>query len=84
MTEEGGLTMQAYEGYIENGQFHPIGQPMRLLGRHRVVLTVLDEPVASSKVDRPPKKWKGSLSALDNPIQVPDFKVFTREELHER
>ena len=74
--------MQAYEGYIENGRFYPMGQPMKLLGRRRVILTVLDEPAPASKES--PKKWKGNLSALDNPIQISDFKVFSRRELHER
>jgi hypothetical protein len=36
--------MQAYEGFIENGQFYPIGTPTRIKGRRRVIMTVLDEP----------------------------------------
>ena len=70
--------MQAYEGYMENGQFFPAGQPVKMPGRRRVILTVLDEPTPETN-----KKWKGSLSALDNPIHVPDFRAFSREELHE-
>jgi len=73
------LAMQAYEGYMENGQFFPVEQQMRISGRRRVILTVLDEPASKSR-----KKWTGNLSALDNPIQVSDFRVFSREELHER
>ena len=37
--------MQAYEGYFENGLFYPIGAPVSIQGRRRVILTVLDEPV---------------------------------------
>lgn len=39
------MNMQAYEGYLEDGRFYPIGQPVKIKGRHRVILTVLDEPV---------------------------------------
>jgi len=74
--------MQAYEGYLENGQFFPIGQPIQIVGRHRVIMTVFDEPVPVFK--DVPKKWKGNLPALDYPIQVEDFKILSREELHER
>ena len=35
--------MQAYEGYLENGRFYPIGQSMKIQGRQRVILTVLGE-----------------------------------------
>jgi len=35
--------LQAYEGYLENGQVHPIGAPVRVSGRRRVVVTILDE-----------------------------------------
>ena len=30
------------------------------------------------------KKWPGKLSVFDNPIYVDDFKIYSREELHER
>ena len=30
------------------------------------------------------KKWKGNLSVFENPIYVQDFKMYSREELHER
>jgi hypothetical protein len=36
--------MQAYEGYIDNGKFFPTGILMRITGRRRVIVTVLDEP----------------------------------------
>ncbi|MCL2544729.1 MAG: hypothetical protein FWE77_02290 [Clostridia bacterium] len=74
--------MQAYEGYIEDGRFYPIGQPFEIPGRRRVILTVLDELTPESK--EATKKWRGGLSSLDNPFEVPDFRAFSREELHER
>ena len=37
--------MQAYEGYVENGRFYPIGLLTRIAGRQRAILTVLDEPM---------------------------------------
>ena len=35
--------LQAYEGYLEEGRFYPVGPPVRLHGRCRVVVTVLDD-----------------------------------------
>jgi len=42
------MQTQAYEGYVESGQFYPKEIPIRLSGRFRAVLTVLDVPVALS------------------------------------
>ena len=36
--------MQAVKGYVENGQFHPLGAVALLPGRIKAVLTILDEP----------------------------------------
>ncbi|MCL2387703.1 MAG: hypothetical protein FWC89_09185 [Defluviitaleaceae bacterium] len=36
--------MQAYEGYVEGGQFYPTGIPIRVAGRFKAILTVLDAP----------------------------------------
>ena len=41
--------MQAYEGYFENGRFFPIGPLISIQGRRRVILTVLDEPIADNE-----------------------------------
>jgi len=35
--------MQAYEGYLENGQFFPIGINPSMVGRQRVIMTVLGD-----------------------------------------
>ena len=39
------MRVQAYEGYVEGGQFYPIEKPISLDGRFRAVLTVLDIPM---------------------------------------
>jgi len=35
--------LQAYEGYLEQGRFYPIGPQISIQGRRRVIMTVLDE-----------------------------------------
>jgi len=35
--------MQAYEGYLEDGRFFPLGTQAKLTGRQRVIVTVLDD-----------------------------------------
>jgi len=51
-----------------------------------IMLTPFQETLNESNPENGciPKKWKGNLSALDNPIHVPGFRAFSREELHER
>ena len=39
------MQAQAYEGYIEGGQFYPKEIPIHQAGRYRAILTVLDIPV---------------------------------------
>ena len=36
--------LQAYEGYLEKGRFYPIGAPVSIQGRCRVIVMVLDGP----------------------------------------
>jgi hypothetical protein len=63
------MIMQAYEGYFENGRFTPIGQPLSIQGRRRVILTVFDEP-AQKKQSRI-KAWDEffeSVNASDETI----------------
>ena len=38
------MQVQAYEGYVEGGQFYPKEKSINLTGRFRAVLTVLDIP----------------------------------------
>ena len=67
--------MQAYEGYIENGNIFPIGQIARVSERKKVIITVLDEPASVSVVDSSREKQKRrkaweDLQALCDEIQV--------------
>ena len=39
------MQAQAYEGYVEDGQFYPKGTLVRLPGRRRAMLTILSEQV---------------------------------------
>jgi hypothetical protein len=57
--------MQAYEGFFENGQFYPIGQPVNLLGRRRVVLTVFDEPGAEQNETPQARAWGEFFEAVN-------------------
>ena len=41
--------LQAYEGYLENGRFYPVGSPVNIEGRRRVIVTVLDKPINESR-----------------------------------
>jgi hypothetical protein len=63
----------------------------------RIILNVLDDQKAEplmlllrdlSYVDIEEndglKIWDGSIKAIDSPITVGDFRVYSREELHER
>ena len=50
-------TMQAYEGYIENGQFVPIKKVARIPGKWRAVLTILDEQIKLSETEDNETFW---------------------------
>ena len=50
--------MQAYEGYFEDGQFYPIGQPVSIRGRRRVVMTVLEDSAAVQTETPQAKAWR--------------------------
>jgi len=41
--------LRAYEGYTEEGKIFPIGFPTGLVGRHKVIITILDEPTGEQK-----------------------------------
>jgi hypothetical protein len=47
--EKGRDIMQAYEGYLEDGQFYPTVTQTALKGRRRVIMTVLDEERGDEK-----------------------------------
>lgn len=63
----------------------------------KIVLNVKDEQKANlllslfrdleyveAKAEATEKVWLGDLPVFENPISVPNFKMYTREELYER
>jgi len=44
--------LKTFEGYLENDRFYPSGATMSILGRRKVVVTILDEsePVTEEKL----------------------------------
>ena len=42
--------MQAYEGYVENGTFFPIGNFIRIPERKRAIITIFDEPIPANEL----------------------------------
>jgi len=58
--------MQAYEGYFENGRVFPIGVPATIKGRHRVIITVLDEPAPEVKETAHTTSWKKFLRGIND------------------
>jgi len=70
--------MQEYEGYFENGEFTPIGKSIKITGRRRAIMLVLDEPTQLSSEEKAFRTaW---LKKLDEAIilsvneDLPDFK----------
>jgi len=49
--------MQVFEGYIENGQFRPIGLPRIAPEWNRALLTVLDEPIKLTEIEERKAFW---------------------------
>ena len=50
--------LQAYEGYLEKGRFYPIGSPVSIQGRRRVIVTVLDDTTPEQKETSQAKAWR--------------------------
>ena len=44
--------LQTYEGYFEDGRFHQTGQALRIAGRRRAFITILDEPTRDDETVR--------------------------------
>lgn len=71
--------MQAIKGYVKNGQFYPIGKVKQSPVRVKAVLTILDEPLESSKPEEEKNtrvEWLSRLnSAISNSIneELPDI-----------
>ena len=79
--------LQAYEGYIENGRFYPLGQPLDIQGRRRAIITVFDEPHRQD-TNASPAVWLAEFNRLledsgDEELSMADFPRanFTRENL---
>ncbi|MCL2020366.1 MAG: hypothetical protein FWG70_11530 [Oscillospiraceae bacterium] len=57
--------MQAYEGYLENGRFTSLDMPTRMVGRRRVIMTVLNEPVQNEPAEnKHAMSWKKFLNEI--------------------
>lgn len=67
--------MLAVKGYVENGQFHPLGAVASLPGRIKAVLTILDEPVEAMKQESELDFWKNIDRLVDEAASeaMPDF-----------
>ncbi|MCL2010407.1 MAG: hypothetical protein FWG71_07660 [Synergistaceae bacterium] len=76
------MLTQTYEGYIENGQFYPIGE-VNIQGRRRVTLTVFNEPIPEQKETSQAEAWREFFEAVNaSDEEVPEtFErvSFTRE-----
>ena len=80
--------MEAYEGYVENGQFYPVGRDMRVSGRRRAVVTILDEPIKPSKQAGLTKEekerreaWLKKMDAAIDASLDEDFDVIPRSQV---
>jgi len=55
--------LQAYEGFLEENRFYPIGTPINIKGRKKVIVTVLgDEPIHTKEVSEASKAKVEKLS----------------------
>ena len=73
--------LQAYEGYLEEGQVYTVMPLVRVKNRRRVIITVLDEPAQDSEtVQRVAAldKFFAEIEASDE-----DVPVFERVKLRE-
>ena len=78
------MQIQAYEGYVEGGQFYPKEKPIHLSGRFRAILTVLDVPIQTD--DSPPLRmeWLNRLEAavaLSSDEELPDWPFERSKEM---
>ena len=78
------MQAQAYDGYVENGRFYPKNTLVRLPGRFRAVLTILDVPTTEETTTN----WADELHRMimdsgDEKLCKEDFPRanFTREHL---
>ena len=50
--------LQAYEGFLDKGRFYPLGPSVRIQGRRRVIVTVLDEPATDQNETPQAVAWR--------------------------
>ncbi|MDR1687200.1 MAG: hypothetical protein LBS21_01140 [Clostridiales bacterium] len=66
--------MLAYEGYFENGHFCPIGDIIKVPGRSRALLTILDEPVLEADTANRLRAIDNFFAEIeDSAEEVPEF-----------
>lgn len=58
--------MEAYEGYLENGRFFPIGEKVTIPGRRKVLLTLVDDPAPKHAETPQAKAWREFFEAVNN------------------
>jgi len=78
------MQAQAYEGYVEDGQFYPQETPIRLTGRFRAVLTVLDVPTQAETNPHLRMEWLNRLEAaiaLSADEELPDWAFERSKEM---
>ena len=78
------MEVQAYEGYVEGGQFYPKEIPIRLTGRFRAVLTVLDVPIQANADVSSRIEWLNRLEAeiaLSSDEELPDWPFERSKEM---
>ena len=78
------MQAQAYEGYVEGGQFYPKEKPIRLIGRFRAVLTVIDIPTQATTVSTSRMEWLNRLEAavsLSADEELPDWPFERSKEM---
>ena len=73
--------MQAYKGYVENGQFYPIGQIIRTSRRIDAVVTLLEDEEAFTSAKQPSQYGRGCMKGkmwmaddFDAPLE--DFREY--------
>ena len=78
------MQAQAFEGYVEGGQFYPKETPIRLTGRFRAILTVLDVPAQTTTALSSRMEWLNRLEAavsLSADEELPDWPFERSKEM---
>ena len=79
------MQAQVYEGYVESGQFYSKEIPIRLSGRFRAVLTVLDVSAQAITNSSSRMEWLNRLEsavALSADEELPDWPFERSKKMH--